>query len=251
MAEWILTIQTALCSFTLLKCIGSPESISTNTFNVSVYRKTHIHRQMTRGWAPSVQLRKRLVGLCWKGLCHWTFSWMLAANSQDQRAQHVLTDVHNYIVSSDVKVSASLALHWLSLQAYLGGKFQSSHCHTCRHFPVRAGVSNNVKWGKKKKQATVKHTAAQQITVAWVGKCGDCSANTASQLCLLVLSSSVLINLTWGDDVAAATLASIQPWAAATSAESFSPCPFFLWIGLWLAESPFRSQTTSNLKCSL
>ena len=163
-------------------------------------------------------------------------------------------DVHDYIVSIDVKASAPLVLHWLSLQVYLGGKFQNSRCHTRRHFPVRAGVSNNVEWGKKKhthtqkkKKATVKHAAVQQITVAWVGKGGNCSANTASQLCPLVPSSSVLISLAWGDDAvaAAATLASIQPWAAATSAESFSPCPFFFWIG------PFSSQTTSNLKRSL
>ena len=59
-------------------------------------------------------------------------------------------DVHDYIVSIDVKASAPLVLHWLSLQVYLGGKFQNSRCHTRRHFPVRAGVSNNVEWGKKK-----------------------------------------------------------------------------------------------------
>lgn len=83
---------------------------------------------------------------------------------------------------------------------------------------------------------------------------GNCSANTASQLCLLVPSSSILINLAKGDDVAdgpaghsTARLAAIQPQAAAPGVASLSLFVAFFLAGDYI-ESLFDSD---HIKCEV
>lgn len=112
----------------------------------------------------------------------------------------------------------------------------------CRHRRIPVKNDRNI----------MKQTAAKWfiLTRGWQRR-RDCSANTASQLCPLVSSSSVLINLALGDDVAAglaghspATLAATQPWAAAPSAAPFLLClPTYLrtFLCISLAQTLFDS----------